>query len=85
MYLHSMTIGNYYKLLVIQQIYKKGNNPIQTEDGFNIQFISNYLGHFLLTNLLLDILKKNNARIINVTSSTHKLSTYFLKKLNKKN
>ncbi|XP_074156339.1 polyprenol dehydrogenase isoform X2 [Sminthopsis crassicaudata] len=48
----------------------------KTTDGFEEQFGVNYLGHFLLTNLLLDILKQtgsssHNARILSVSSGTH--------------
>uniref|UniRef100_A0A8C5SSE0 Dehydrogenase/reductase X-linked n=1 Tax=Laticauda laticaudata TaxID=8630 RepID=A0A8C5SSE0_LATLA len=48
----------------------------KTEDGFEEHLGINYLGHFLLTNLLLDILKQSgthshNARIVNLSSATH--------------
>ena len=41
-------------------------------DGYEIHFAVNHLGHFLLTNLLLDLLRKApSARIINVSSINH--------------
>lgn len=44
-----------------------------TKDGFSPIIQANYLGHFLLTQLLLDKLKKcRPSRIVNVASGAHK-------------
>lgn len=45
-----------------------------TEDGYEVSFQTNYLGPFLLTILLLDLLKKTApSRVVNVSSSLHHL------------
>lgn len=43
-----------------------------TEDGFEMQFGVNHLGHFALTNLLLPLLAKSGgARVVTVSSNAH--------------
>lgn len=49
---------------------------IETRDGYESQFATNYLGHFLLTHLLLPLLeaggkKEEKSRIVNVSSCAH--------------
>ena len=45
---------------------------IVTSDGLETTFQVNYLSHFLLTNLLLEVLKKSApSRVVNVTSDAH--------------
>eukprot|EP00252_Welwitschia_mirabilis_P022500 TRINITY_DN6103_c0_g1_i1.p1 TRINITY_DN6103_c0_g1~~TRINITY_DN6103_c0_g1_i1.p1 ORF type:complete len:323 (+),score=61.66 TRINITY_DN6103_c0_g1_i1:399-1367(+) len=53
--------------------------PFQlSKDGIELQFATNHLGHFLLTNLLLDKIKATaketgiEGRIVNVSSAAHK-------------
>ena len=53
-----------------------GSMPLKfswTEDGYDPYFVTNYLGPFLLTTLLLPIMNKNSedSKIINVSSAMH--------------
>lgn len=60
-----------------QQTYQK------TTDGFEMNFAVNHLAPFLLTNLLLDLIKDSApARIITVSSSAHKSARIDLENLN---
>ena len=43
-----------------------------TEDGFEMQFGTNHLGHFLLVGLLLDLLRESvGSRVVTITSIAH--------------
>ncbi|XP_046617473.1 retinol dehydrogenase 13-like isoform X4 [Neodiprion virginianus] len=55
----------------------------KTEEGFEMHFVTNYLGHFLLTHLLLPKLKAaKQGRIINVSAQAHIASEIHLDDLN---
>lgn len=47
-----------------------------TTDGFEATFATNHLSHFLLTNLLLDMLTSSGAaRVVNVSSEAHRVGS----------
>ena len=47
----------------------------KTADGIESQFGTNYIGHFLLTNLIMErLVAGQGAKIVNVSSSAHRMS-----------
>ncbi|XP_072434845.1 retinol dehydrogenase 11 [Chiloscyllium punctatum] len=58
--------------ILVNNAAASGLDPAITSEGFELTIATNYLGPFLLTNLLLDLLKRSaNARIVNVSSMNH--------------
>ncbi len=55
----------------------------KTKEGFELQFGANHLGHFALTGLLLDkLLSTPKARVVNVSSSAHRMGAIDFDNLN---
>jgi len=55
-----------------------------TEDGFEAFYATNYLGPFLLTKFLMELLKKSKGRVVNVTSIEHWEGSYNFEKVTAK-
>ncbi|XP_072301174.1 polyprenol dehydrogenase isoform X2 [Eucyclogobius newberryi] len=99
---HSLDLGSLQSLRHFVQGFKKRHLPLnilinnagimlvpegRTEDGYELHFGVNYLGHFLLTWLLLDDLKRSGtsecfSRVVNVSSSAHRIGEIKLNDLN---
>ncbi len=77
-------MAKYHKLdLLINNAGIMAPSYSKTEDGFEGQMAANYFGHFLLTGLLLPLLKKNqSARIIMLSSLAHAYGKIDFKNLN---
>ncbi|XP_078258884.1 retinol dehydrogenase 11-like isoform X1 [Rhinoraja longicauda] len=59
--------------ILVNNAAASGLQPAVTAEGLELTIATNYLGPFLLTNLLLDLVKKSPAaRIINVSSMNHR-------------
>lgn len=54
----------------------------RTADGFETQFGTNHLGHFLLVNRLRPLLAGGPARIVNLSSAGHRFSSVVLDDIN---
>jgi NAD(P)-dependent dehydrogenase (short-subunit alcohol dehydrogenase family) len=64
------------KLFAINTLINNAGGVFQerllNKNGFEMTFVTNHLGHFLLTSLLMPLLQKGQARIINVSSEGYK-------------
>jgi NAD(P)-dependent dehydrogenase (short-subunit alcohol dehydrogenase family) len=54
----------------------------RTEDGFELQFGTNHLGHFVLVNRLRPLLAGGPARVVNLSSAGHRFSDVVLDDVN---
>jgi len=55
----------------------------KTVDGFELQMGTNHMGHFALTGLLIDLIKSApGSRVVNVSSTAHKIGNIDLDDLN---
>lgn len=67
--------SNGYKMVSSFRVHDFGSGVYmsgRTEDGLGLMFGVNHIGHFLLTNLLLDRLKQcGPSRVVNVSSMAH--------------
>ncbi|CAK9803918.1 Retinol dehydrogenase 11 [Anthophora quadrimaculata] len=81
-------IQNFAKIHVLINnagVYVPFKEHALTEDGFEIHFGVNHLGHFLLTNLLLDHLQQSApSRIVIVTSKLYESGVIDFSNLNEK-
>lgn len=59
------------------------NGEQYTKEGFEVHFGVNYLGHFLLTDLLKEEIDKNNSRLVIVSSRMHEKGTIDFENLGK--
>jgi NAD(P)-dependent dehydrogenase (short-subunit alcohol dehydrogenase family) len=54
----------------------------ETEDGFELQFGTNHLGHFALTGLLIEAMQQqDDARVVTVSSTAHRMGRLYFDNL----
>lgn len=59
------------RVLMLNAGWQEFNTQTWTEDGFDMTFMVNYLGHWLLTMLLLQSMDRESGRIVVVGSLAH--------------
>lgn len=59
------------RAIILNAGYLEFTSQSWTKDGFDTSFVSNYLGHWLLTLLLLQSLDKQDGRMVIVGSESH--------------
>lgn len=59
------------RALVLNAAYLEFEQQTWTDDGFDTAFAAAYLGHWLLTMMLLESLDRDHGRIVVIGSSAH--------------
>ena len=59
------------RALILNAGFQDFGKQSWTDDGLDTTFAANYLGHWLLTLLLLESLDKENGRIVVIGSQSH--------------
>lgn len=59
------------RALVLNAAFEEFDSQSWTEDGLDVSFCVNYLGHWLLTLLLLKSMDKESGRIVLISSQAH--------------
>lgn len=59
------------RALILNAGYLEFTSQSWSEDGYDLAFASNYLGHWLLTLLILQSMDKMHGRVVVVTSESH--------------
>ncbi|KAI1430313.1 putative short-chain dehydrogenase [Xylaria sp. FL1777] len=57
--------------LILNAGYRETKKQTWTDDGLDKTFATNYIGHWLLTMLLLQSMKRDSGRVVIVSSGTH--------------
>lgn len=65
-------VNNAGMMYVTDMMHASTESPLKSPQGYDLAFATNFMGHFLLTELLLPLLKETpKSRILNVSSSVH--------------
>lgn len=59
------------RVLILNAGWQEYTTQTWTKDGFDMSFVSNYLGHWLLTMLLLQSMDRESGKIVVVGSLSH--------------
>ncbi|RYP50780.1 hypothetical protein DL768_003778 [Monosporascus sp. mg162] len=65
------------RTLILNTGYSGFGQQSLTDEGFDTSFVANYLGHWLLTMMLLQSMDRENGRIVGLGSSSYEFDGYY--------